>query len=249
MSEKILIIEDDNRLANLIQIYLSRHEYQVECHGRGDTAEEAIRQLNPQLIILDVMLPGKSGFEICRDIRTWFNGYILIMTASEDDIDEIVGLELGADDYLAKPIEPRLLLARIRALLRRKPIDGSIGGQHQSIDATYTSPLISHDNTLLFGNLEINYENRKVTLGQQEVDLTTAEFDLLWLLASHAGQTLSRDDIFSQVRGIDFDGMDRSIDARVSRLRRKLLDDPDNPNRIKTVRGKGYLFLREVDSN
>ncbi len=243
MTEKILIVEDDNRLANLIKTYLSHHDYEVECHERGDTAEEVIRDLKPDLIILDVMLPGKSGFDICRDIQSWFNGFILIMTASEDNIDEIVGLELGADDYLAKPVEPRLLLARIRALLRRKQMDSMY------IDTATVKPLVSTDNLLVFGELIINYENRKVTLNQQEIDLTTAEFDLLWLLATHVGQILSRDDIFSQVRGFDFDGSDRSIDARISRLRRKLFDDPDNPRRIKTVRGKGYLFLREEDTH
>lgn len=237
MTEKILIVEDDQRLASLVQTYLLRHDYQVEWHDRGDTAEETALQIKPDLILLDVMLPGKSGFDICRDIRTWFKGFILIMTASEDDIDEIVGLEMGADDYLAKPIEPRLLLARIRALLRRKQADLDV------LDTNSSSSSIN--NILVFDNLTVNGDNRKVLLNNEEVDFTTAEFDLLWLLASNAGQILSRDDIFSQVRGIDFDGSDRSIDARVSRLRRKLNDDPENPHLIKTVRGKGYLFLQK----
>ncbi len=236
MSERILIIEDDYRLAKLIQAYLIRQGYIVEWHNDGATAEDKIKQINPDILILDVMLPGKSGFDICRDVRTWFNNFILIMTASEDDIDEIVGLELGADDYLGKPVEPRLLLARIRALLRRKQVE------HEKEFAT-----ASNNKALIFDDLVINEENRIVTLKDEEIDLTTAEFDLLLLLASHAGQILSRDDIFSLVRGIDFDGSDRSIDARISRLRRKLLDDPDNPSRIKTVRGKGYLFLQKDD--
>ncbi len=236
MSERILIIEDDYRLAKLIQAYLIRQGYIVEWHNDGATAEDKIKQINPDILILDVMLPGKSGFDICRDVRTWFNNFILIMTASEDNIDEIVGLELGADDYLGKPVEPRLLLARIRALLRRKQVE------HEKEFATP-----SNNKALIFDDLVINEENRIVTLKDEEIDLTTAEFDLLLLLASHAGQILSRDDIFSLVRGIDFDGSDRSIDARISRLRRKLLDDPDNPSRIKTVRGKGYLFLQKDD--
>ncbi|OCG20323.1 MULTISPECIES: winged helix-turn-helix domain-containing protein [unclassified Gilliamella] len=242
MSERILIIEDDQRLANLIQVYLIRQGYLVEWHNSGAGAEEKIQQLNPDLVILDVMLPEKTGFDICRDIRTWFTNYILIMTASEDNIDEIVGLELGADDYLAKPVEPRLLLARIRALLRRKQIETDKDNHKEFV-------LPQNNKTLIFGNLIVDGENRKVLLQEQEIDLTTAEFDLLWLLAHNAGTILSRDDIFSQVRGIDFDGSDRSIDARVSRLRRKLLDDPDNPSRIKTVRGKGYLFMREGESH
>ncbi|MCX8601588.1 MULTISPECIES: winged helix-turn-helix domain-containing protein [unclassified Gilliamella] len=242
MSEHILIIEDDEKLANLIQVYLIRQGYLVDWHNSGKGAEEKIQEINPDLVILDVMLPEKSGFDICRDIRTWFTNYILIMTASEDNIDEIVGLELGADDYLAKPIEPRLLLARIRALLRRKQIESD---KESAKDQVITL----NNKSIIFDNLIIDGENRKVLLDNQEIDLTTAEFDLLWLLASNAGKILSRDDIFSQVRGIDFDGSDRSIDARISRLRRKLLDDPDNPSRIKTVRGKGYLFMREGDNH
>lgn len=240
MSERILIIEDDERLANLIQVYLIRQGYRVDWHNSGEGAEEKIQQINPDLVILDVMLPEKTGFDICRDIRSWFSNYILIMTASEDNIDEIVGLELGADDYLAKPVEPRLLLARIRALLRRK--QNETEGLKEQI-------ALFNNNTLAFENLVIDGENRKVLLDGHEIDLTTAEFDLLWLLAENAGKILSRDDIFSQVRGIDFDGSDRSIDARISRLRRKLLDDPDNPSRIKTVRGKGYLFMREGENH
>lgn len=247
MNDKILIIEDDERLANLVQAYLVRHDYQVEWHDQGDTAEEAIVKIKPDLIILDVMLPGKSGFDICRDIRAWFTGFILIMTASEDNIDEIVGLELGADDYLAKPIEPRLLLARVRALLRRKQLEVDPNVSYPI--NTESSEPNDNETLLTFSGLVINNENRKVILNGQEIDFTTAEFDLLWLLATHAGQILSRDDIFSQVRGIDFDGSDRSIDARISRLRRKLLDDPDNPRRIKTVRGKGYLFLCEESNH
>ncbi|OCG31161.1 DNA-binding response regulator [Gilliamella sp. Choc4-2] len=242
MSERILIIEDDQRLANLIQVYLIRQGYLVEWHNSGAGAEEKIQQLNPDLVILDVMLPEKTGFDICRDIRTWFSNFILIMTASEDNIDEIVGLELGADDYLAKPVEPRLLLARIRALLRRKQIESDKDNIKELV-------IPQNNKTLIFGQLAIDGENRKVLLQEHEIDLTTAEFDLLWILAINAGSILSRDDIFSQVRGIDFDGSDRSIDARVSRLRRKLLDDPDNPSRIKTVRGKGYLFMREGENH
>ena len=242
MSERILIIEDDERLANLIQVYLIRQGYRVDWHNSGEGAEEKIQQINPDLVILDVMLPEKTGFDICRDIRSWYSNYILIMTASEDNIDEIVGLELGADDYLAKPVEPRLLLARIRALLRRKQNETEKEGLKEQI-------ALFNNNTLAFENLVIDGENRKVLLDGHEIDLTTAEFDLLWLLANNAGKILSRDDIFSQVRGIDFDGSDRSIDARISRLRRKLLDDPDNPSRIKTVRGKGYLFMREGENH
>lgn len=238
MNDKILIIEDDERLAKLILTYLMRYHYHVTWHDHGDTAEDVINHTSPDLIILDVMLPGKSGFDICRDIRANYPGRILIMTANDDSIDEILGLEIGADDYLAKPVEPRLLLARIRALLRRK----ENAHEHHENSEQIDKP---NESAQVFGQLLINLTNRTATLGKQVLDLTTSEFDLLCLFADSHGKILSRDNIFNQMRGIDFDGMDRSIDARVSRLRKKLLDDPDNPHFIKTVRGKGYLFCPE----
>ncbi|WP_297322224.1 response regulator [uncultured Bartonella sp.] len=238
MNKKILIIEDDTRLAELVSDYLKRQNYDVTVHPRGDTAEAAIKEQTPDLAILDVMLPGKSGFDVCRDVRPFYNGAILIMTASEDDIDEIIGLELGADDYMSKPVEPRRLLAHIRALLRRKESE-IVENNH--LETQNNAPLRTK---LTFGNLVIEADNRVVLIDDETVDLTTAEFDLLWLLASHAGQILSRDDILNALRGIEFDGLDRSIDARISRLRRRLGDDLDNPRFIKTVRAKGYLFLQ-----
>ena len=235
MPEHILIVEDDERLADLIREYLQHHDFSVTCHTRGDTAEQVILNSMPDLLILDVMLPGKSGFDICRDLRPRFSGPILIMTASEDNIDEIIGLELGADDYLTKPVEPRLLLARVRALLRRQRYGDPDPGTTQTLAAPQ----------LNFGALTIDPNRRSVHLADQLLDFTTAEFDLLWLLASHAGKILTRDDILGSLRGISFDGLDRSIDARVSRLRRKLQENSDHPTWIKTVRGKGYLFTQE----
>ncbi|MFN4236786.1 MAG: response regulator [Vogesella sp.] len=229
MSPRLLLVEDDQRLAELVRVYLSKHGYEVLHHARGDTAADTILAENPDLVILDVMLPGKDGFEVCRDIRPRYHGRILMMTARDEEIDEILGLELGADDYLTKPVEPRRLLARIRALLRRSDSDA---GQ------------ASEDGRIVFGQFSISQATREAMLGSDALDLTTAEFDLLWLLASHAGEILSRDDIMNALRGIGFDGLDRSIDARISRLRKKLGDNPDTPTRIKTVRGKGYLFSR-----
>jgi two-component system OmpR family response regulator/two-component system response regulator RstA len=177
------------------------------------------------------MLPVKGGFDICRNVRANYHGIILMFTARDEDFDQILGLELGADDYIAKPVQPRVLLARIKALLRRYPI----GQELQRGGATEQT----------FGSFRISQTSRTAELHGTHLDLTTAEFDLLWLLALHAGTILSRDALLQELRGIGFDGLDRSIDARISRLRKKIGDDPDNPSRIKTVRGKGYLFSQD----
>ena len=231
MTLHILLIEDDQRLANLTAEYLRKNDFEVGIEERGDTAESRILNENPDLVILDIMLPGKDGFEVCRGVRSRYKGVILMLTARDEDLDQILGLELGADDYIAKPVQPRLLLARIKALLRRAP-------------TTQDSDSENADGELAFGSFRISQATRSTHLGSESIELTTAEFDLLWLLASHAGSVLSRDDLLQQLRGIGFDGLDRSIDARISRLRRKLGDDPENPTRIKTVRGKGYLFSK-----
>jgi len=235
MKTRILLVEDDERLADLTAEYLRKNDFEVSIEARGDTAEQRITTDNPELVILDVMLPGKDGFEVCRAVRDKYHGVILMLTARDEDLDQILGLELGADDYLAKPVQPRLLLARIKALLRRAPGTAAQNDETQESDATAE---------LSFGNFRISQATRNAYLGDETIDLTTAEFDLLWLLARHAGSILSRDDLLQQLRGIGFDGLDRSIDARISRLRRKLGDDPDNPTRIKTVRSKGYLFSK-----
>ncbi|MCE1238369.1 MAG: winged helix-turn-helix domain-containing protein [Azonexaceae bacterium] len=229
MSTRILLVEDDERLAELTAEYLTKNDLQVAIEPRGDAAEARILNEQPDLVILDVMLPGKDGFEVCRSVRQQYRGVILMLTARDEDFDQILGLELGADDYIAKPVQPRVLLARIKALLRRMP--------------TASEPAQDNE-SLVFGQFRISQATRTAALGSQAIDLTTAEFDLLWLLASHAGNVLSRDDLLQELRGIGFDGLDRSIDARISRLRKKLNDDPENPTRIKTVRGKGYLFSK-----
>ena len=230
MTARILLVEDDERLAELTAEYLRRNDLVVTIEGRGDTAETRILEDQPDLVILDVMLPGKDGFEVCRAVRPNYRGVILMLTARDEDFDQILGLEMGADDYIAKPVQPRLLLARIKALLRRFPGTAEAG-------AASTEERV-------FGQFRISQATRTATLAGQTIDLTTAEFDLLWLLACHAGNVLSRDDLLQELRGIGFDGLDRSIDARISRLRKKLNDDPENPTRIKTVRGKGYLFSK-----
>ena len=235
MKTRILLVEDDERLADLTAEYLRKNDFEVSIEVRGDTAEARILAEDPELVILDVMLPGKDGFEVCRAVREKYKGIILMLTARDEDLDQILGLELGADDYLAKPVQPRLLLARIKALLRRAP--GTANPTDQSAES-------GDGAELSFGTFTLSQATRSAHLGSDAIDLTTAEFDLLWLLARHAGSILSRDNLLQELRGIGFDGLDRSIDARISRLRRKLGDDPENPSRIKTVRGKGYLFSK-----
>lgn len=230
MNSSILLVEDDERLADLTAEYLRKNGFGVAIEGNGSAAEKRILEERPDLVVLDIMLPGQDGFAVCRAVRPHYDGIILMLTARDEDIDQILGLELGADDYITKPVPPRLLLARIKALLRRaQPAAGDDAAEGDS---------------LIFGNFRISQQTRSATLAGVQIDLTTAEFDLLWLLARHAGSILSRDDLLLQLRGIGFDGLDRSIDARISRLRKKLNDDPENPARIKTVRGKGYLFSR-----
>ncbi|MGO1068257.1 winged helix-turn-helix domain-containing protein [Lysobacter sp. CA199] len=222
----ILLIEDDERLGTLVANYLGKHGYSVAVEGDGAQAVGAILEHAPAVVLLDLSLPGQDGFEICRSVRSRYSGVICMLTARTDDIDQVLGLELGADDYIGKPIEPRVLLAKLRAHLRRDSVVRQCG------------------NALRFGQLRIDRDTRETTLRERRIDLTTAEFDLLVLLADRAGQILSRDDLLQSLRGINFDGLDRSIDARISRLRRKLGDLAEEPERIKTVRGKGYLFNR-----
>lgn len=225
---RILIVEDDERLRTLTAEYLQGNGMQVTQVDNGEEAIRMIQRDNPDLVVLDLMLPGVDGLGVCREVKPAFRNPILMLTARTDEMDEVLGLEMGADDYVAKPVQPRVLLARIRALLRRMPTE---------------SP--SNDQRLVFARLVIDSGARQVLHGDEEIDLTSAEFDLLWLLASNAGTILSREAIFEALRGIEYDGQDRSIDVRVSRLRAKIGDDPDAPQRIKTVRSKGYLFVKE----
>jgi len=231
----ILLVEDDVRLANLTREYLESEGFIVEWEKRGDRAEDRIMALLPDLIILDLMLPGKNGLEICRDVRPMFTNPILMLTARDEDVDEIVGLEIGADDYITKPVKPRTLLARIRALLRR-----TAGIQDHNLLQESEAPQMT------FGQLVINKNARQVLYGGKEVSLTTNEYELLMLLAVHAGKVISRDKVLLMMRGIGYDGLDRSVDINISRLRKKLGDDTSSPKRIKTVRGKGYLFVPDA---
>lgn len=232
---RILIVEDDERLAALTKDYLESNGLSVSIEGDGSRAIERIKSEQPDLVVLDLMLPGEDGLAVCRIVRPHYKGPILMLTARTEDLDQVLGLEMGADDYVAKPVRPRVLLARIRALLRRVR-------EEVVVDAEETST----DNRLSFGNLVVDNAMREAWLDGKGIELTSAEFDLLWLLCSSAGRVLTREEIFHQLRGIEYDGQDRSIDVRVSRIRPKVGDDPMNPRRIKTVRSKGYLFVKEL---
>jgi len=228
----ILIVEDDQRLAELTREYLEGNGLNVAIEMDGAKAAARILQEQPDLVILDLMLPGEDGLSICRKVRGQYEGPILMLTARTDDMDQVLGLEMGADDYVYKPVRPRVLLARIRALLRR----------HESSEVQVPS----ERRRLQFGPLVIDSAMREAWLGEQGIELTSAEFDLLWLLTSNAGRILSREEIFNALRGIEYDGQDRSIDVRISRIRPKIGDDPMHPRLIKTVRSKGYLFVAEA---
>ncbi|MFV3318599.1 response regulator [Pseudomonas sp. NY15374] len=227
-NNRILIVEDDQRLAELTAEYLQANGFEVAVEGDGGRAVRRIIDSQPDLVILDLMLPGEDGLSICRRVRGQFPNPILMLTARSDELDQIQGLDLGADDYICKPVRPRLLLARINALLRRSDAPQGKG----------------HD--LSFGVLRIDNRLREAWLGEQPIDLTGAEFDLLWLLASNAGRVLSREQISTSLRGVGYDGQDRSIDVRISKIRPKIGDDPIHPRLIKTLRSKGYLFVGDA---
>jgi DNA-binding response OmpR family regulator len=228
----ILLIEDDNRLAELTATYLEQNGLRVKVEGRGDRALERFTQDKPRLVLLDLLLPGKDGLSICRELRRVHDVPILILTAKDTDLDHVIGLEAGADDYVMKPVDPMVLLARVRALLRRVERGPATTGERRP--------------DVMLGALRISDTSREVWLDGRPVPLTTQEFELLSLLAHRAGELVSRDEVFRSMRGIDYDGLDRSIDGRVSKLRRKLGDDAAAPTRIKTVWGKGYLLVPDA---
>lgn len=224
---RVMLVEDDARLAALVIEYLDGYEFKVDLVTRGDTALAHFHASSPDVVVLDLMLPGLDGMVVCHQIRDVSKVPVLILTAREDSYDEVSALEQGADDFVNKPVQPRVLLARLRALLRRaQPIPASL----QSDDTQ----------DLAFGALQISRGDRTVQWRGQSVVLSNTEFKMLLVLAEAAGQVLSRDAILKKLRGIEFDGLDRSIDNVISRLRRRF-DDADS-EKIKTVWGEGYLF-------
>lgn len=221
----ILVVEDDRALSAMIADYVQQQGFAVAVEGNGDRAVSRILAARPDLVVLDWMLPGRDGVSVCRDVREAYRGWILMLTARGGEADEVTGLDVGADDYLAKPVRPRVLLARIHALLRRSP----------------ASPGPGRDRVCL-GELIIDATLREVRLGDEAIELTSGEFDLLLLLASHAGQVVSRRTMYRQLRGAEQDDFDRSIDLRISRLRHKLHRAFGHADPITTVRGVGYLY-------
>ena len=230
MAERLLIIDDDARLAAMLSDYLSAAGFVVERRLTGRDGLAALEAATFDAVILDVMLPDIDGFEVCRTIRARAETPILMLTARGEDTDRIVGLEIGADDYLPKPFNPRELQARIRAVLRRGRV---AAGAREAI--------------LRFGRLQIDRESRMVRIDGEERLLTSYQFDLLVALAENAGRVLGRERLMDLVKGAELDAFDRSIDVHVSRIRAAIEDDPKHPRRILTVRGAGYVFARKQD--
>jgi DNA-binding response OmpR family regulator len=234
MPDTVLIVEDERALRDTLTYNLKKDGFMVEAVGDGRSALESARRLNPDLIVLDIMLPELDGFEVARILRKEMNTPILMLTARDDEIDRVVGLEVGADDYLTKPFSMRELITRVKAQLRRTRL------LREEIEK---SPQPEKKQEILsFNNLIINITRREVTLQQTPLPLKPKEYELLEFFAAHKGQMLSREFILERVWGWDFIGDSRTVDVHVRWLRQKIEDSPSNPTRIVTVRGGGYRF-------
>jgi DNA-binding response OmpR family regulator len=232
MSERILVVEDEPALQDTLSYNLTRQGYTVESVGDGQAAIEAARRQQPDLIVLDLMLPILDGFEVCRILRQEMNVPILMLTARDDEIDRVIGLELGADDYLTKPFSMREFLARVKAHLRRVRLIRA--------EADAQAPLVREK--IQFGNLTLDLNRREVRIDERPLAMKPKEFDLLLFLAQHRGQVLTRDLILERVWGWEFSGGSRTVDVHVRWLREKIEQQPAEPARIITVRGTGYRF-------
>ncbi|HET7715067.1 MAG TPA: response regulator transcription factor [Bauldia sp.] len=228
MAARVLLVEDDSRLAGMVTTYLGEAGYAVVRAADGRAGIERHRDGGFELVILDLMLPDIDGLEVCRAIRARADTPILMLTARGDAMDRVVGLEMGADDYLSKPFEPRELLARIKAILRRRRSPQKSG-------------------VLRFGRLEIDVDARQARIDDKPAELTGYQFALLLELARHAGRVMSREALMDLVRNERLEAFDRSIDVHVSRIRQAIEDNPKKPRRIITVRGAGYVFARAQD--
>jgi two-component system OmpR family response regulator/two-component system response regulator RstA len=224
----ILVVEDDQSLADWIGDYLLENNFDISIANRGDEAVNLVKIDDPDIVILDINLPVKDGFTVCQEIREFYTKPVLMLTARGDESDEVIGLEAGANDYLIKPVRPKALLARVNTLLGR----------------TLAMPQNQHSRE--YGSFKIDTESRSVYLDNALIDLSTHEFDLLWLLSEQAGRVFSREEMVGQLRGIEYDGFNRSVDIMISRIRKKLGDDSAKPVKIKTVWGKGYVFASDA---
>ena len=234
MDEKILIVEDEQTLLETLAYNMKRQGYEVKTASDGNTALDLARKEHPDLIILDIMLPGMDGFEVCRILRQEMATPILMLTARDDEIDRVVGLEVGADDYLTKPFSMRELMARIKALLRRVRLIREEMGNQETAAAAHQ--------VFTFDNLTIDLDRREVCKETRPLAMKPKEYELLLFLAQHRGQVLSREHILERVWGWDYIGDSRTVDVHVRWLREKIETDPANPQRIITVRGAGYRF-------
>jgi two-component system phosphate regulon response regulator OmpR len=230
MAERVLVVEDDPRLAEMLCEYLGQAGFRVTLASAGGTALRQLADGGYDAVVLDLMLPDMDGLDVCRQLRTRADTPVLMLTARGDAIDRIIGLELGADDYLPKPFEPRELLARLRAILRRR-----------------TNGRAAAERPLRFGRLEIDIAARAVLLDGVRRELTSYQYDLLLTLAENAGRVLSRDSLMDKVKGEHLEAFDRSIDVHMSRIRAAIEDDPKKPRRVITVRGAGYVFAKAQD--
>jgi len=228
-AEKILLIDDDKNFTDVVSLYLKENNFDVIVEHSGAHAHARIIEESPDLVLLDIMLPEIDGLTICKQVRDKYYGPIIMLTALGDEVDEIVGLEVGADDYLCKPVKPRFLLAHIRAQLRRNVII-------EKKQARKTLKFLS-------GCFEIDLNERIVKQGNCSIILTSAEYELLLLLANNLGNPLSRDELFEKIYGFEYDGIDRSIDLRICRLRKKLGDVSKESQIIKTIRNQGYMLV------
>jgi two-component system phosphate regulon response regulator OmpR len=229
MVERALLVEDDPRLADMLSEYLGQAGFDITIASLGAAALDLVAETAYDVVILDLMLPDMDGLDVCRQLRTKYDTPVLMLTARGDAIDRIVGLELGADDYLPKPFEPRELVARLRAIMRRGGRSGAAA------------------KALRFGRLEIDTAARVVRLNGAACELTGYQFDLLVALAKNAGRVLSREFLMDQVKGEEFESFDRSIDVHISRIRAAIEDNPKKPRRIITVRAAGYVFAKAQD--
>jgi DNA-binding response OmpR family regulator len=227
---KVLVVDDEDNVCELVRLYLSKEGYEVLKAHDGLTGMEMVKKEKPDVIILDIMLPEMNGWEMCRQIRQTFNVPIIMLTARTDEVDRIMGLEMGADDYVTKPFSPRELVARVRAILRR-------ASQVNKEDIDF----------LKYASIEMYYKQRRVLLGGKELVLTPKEFDLLWFLASNPGHVFTREQILEKVWDYDFFGDGRTVDAHIKRLRKKLGDDPEDPRFVHTVWGVGYKFEEKTE--